>query len=188
MSGLKEAMNAVREHPKHAGSWVALGEILLAEHQLDKATQSFQRALQLEPTNNAAQRGLAQILLAGNGGTTSSAPTRPAPTSPSSRSAPPTQASPAPRPVPSQTPPRSQTQPRTERTVAAPPRTPSPPAMRDSQISRPQRGVAAPMELRTPPPRPRKPSQTRMMMGFMFLGLVPLLCVCLLVLALAKLI
>lgn len=190
MSGLKEAMNAVRENPKHAGSWVALGEILLAEHQLEKATQSFQRALQLEPTNSAAQRGLAQILLAGSGGASASA--RPTPSTGTPRPAATTPPPAASRPPVSQTPLRSDSRtppPRAQvppRSVATPPPTPSAPLMRDTEIPRAQRGVAAPMELRTPPPRPKLPSPGRVRLGLFFLALIPLLCICVAAFALAK--
>jgi tetratricopeptide (TPR) repeat protein len=189
MSRLREAMDAVRTNPKNAGMWVTLGEILLAERQLEKATQSFQRALQLEPTNAAAQRGLAQILLADPGGPPpgrstppeTRTPSAPRPTAQSFQALPPT---PAQRQTP---PPARESAPRTAR----PPVETSVPVSREAPamnrpLPRSQAGSA--MEMRTPPPPPIKPTQGRMMAGILTLVLIPVLCLCALIFGLAQLI
>ena len=187
MSRLREAMDAVRANPKNAGAWVILGELLGADGQTEKATQSFQRALQIDPTNITSQRGLAHISLADKGGNAEepglcsgrlthspdnpptpphTAPERPLPARPASATA---TARPAREtPAPSRT--------AISREEAAPRR----------PASRPNAGAA--VEMRTPPPQPIKPSQGRMMMGMGFLIAIPLLCLCALVFALAQLI
>lgn len=176
MSRLREAMDAVRANPKNAAAWVALGDQLGADGQIEKATQSYQRALQLDPTNATAQRGLAQILLAGNNAIGAE------------RNAPPV--APTPRP--------------TAQSMAALPPAPTPtrPARPDPTISAPRPAIsreeAAPrrpnprsqggsaLEMRTPPPQAIKPSQGRMMAGILVLLLIPLLCLCALVFTLAQ--
>lgn len=190
MSRLREAMNAVRAHPKNAGLWVGLGELLLAEQQMEKATQSFQRALQLDPTNAAAQRGLAQILLADQGGSPSGYTTPPESRVSSGGSARPTaqsfQALP-PASTSGQNPPAARDS--TPRTVR-PPVESSPPLPREAPalnrpLPRSQAGAA--MEMRTPLPQPIKPTQGRMMAGILTLVLIPVLCLCALVFGLAQL-
>jgi hypothetical protein len=184
MSRLREAMDAVRANPKNAGAWVTLGEQLGAAGQIEKATQSFQRALQLDPTNSAAQRGLAQILLADTGG--NSGASTPPPSAPMPRATAqnlpalppaPTARRESPSPRPTRIEPEPISAPRsaiTREEASAPRRT----------TSRPNAGAA--MEMRTPPPQAIKPTQGRMMAGILFLVLVPLLCLCALVFALAQ--
>ncbi len=60
---LREAMAAVRTNPKDAMAWSALGDTLAQEKQLEKARESYQRALQLDPLCAAAQAGLAATLM-----------------------------------------------------------------------------------------------------------------------------
>lgn len=59
---LPEAMTAVRANPKSAVAWSELGDALVGEGQLEKARESYQRALQLDPLCTAAQVGLAATL------------------------------------------------------------------------------------------------------------------------------
>lgn len=184
MSRLREAMDAVRANPKNAGAWVTLGEQLVAEGQLEKGTQSFQRALQLDPTNASAQRGLAQILLAGGfpppggGGATMVPPSAPTPR-PTAQSIPALPPKSAPREAPS------------SRVNPEPISAPRPAITREDtgsrrSMSRANGGVA--MEMRNPPLQAIKPSRERMMMGIIFLIAVPLLCICALIFAVAQMI
>lgn len=193
MSRLREAMDAVRANPKNAGAWVILGELLGADGQTEKATQSFQRALQLDPTNITAQRGLAQILLADKGGNAGAGGLgtgrlTPPPTNPSTPRAT-AQSMPAlpPHSAPSRnaSPPPS---PRPTREAPAPPRSPISREEAAPRRPAPRPNAGAAVEMRTPPPQAIKPSQGRMMAGMAFLVLIPLLCLCALVFALAQLI
>jgi hypothetical protein len=194
MSRLREAMDAVRSNPKNAGAWVILGELLGADGQTEKATQSFQRALQLDPTNITAQRGLAQILLADKGGNAGAGGLgtgrlTPPPTNPSTPRA---TAQSMPALPPHSAPSHDASPPRAPRPTREAPVTPSrPPISREEAAPRrtaPRPNAGAAVEMRTPPAQAIKPSQGRMMLGIGFLIAIPLLCLCALVFALAQLI
>lgn len=60
---LREAMAAVRSNPRSALAWSELGDALVGEGQLEKARESYQRALQLDPLCAGAQSGLAATLV-----------------------------------------------------------------------------------------------------------------------------
>jgi hypothetical protein len=173
MSRLREAMDAVRTTPKNASAWVNLGELLAADGQSEKARQSFQRALQLEPTNSTAQQGLAQILLANRGGTMTPQGNlgtgRLTPPPPSTASRTPTD----PHPV-----------------MPSRDSAPQPTITRADTVSpRPNnRPVSSGTTLRPPLPPAVKPSQERFTMGLVVLVAVPLLCLCALIVAVAQLI
>ena len=64
MSRLQDAMSAVRANPNSSNVWSNLGDILMTEGQVNKAKESYQRALQLDHQNLAAQQGLANALAA----------------------------------------------------------------------------------------------------------------------------
>lgn len=63
MNRLQEAMSAVRTNPKSSTAWSDLGHALLEEKQIEKAKQSYQRALQLDPMNEVAQEGIRMTLI-----------------------------------------------------------------------------------------------------------------------------
>ena len=187
MSRRRAAMGAVSANPNNAGAWVILGELLGADGQTEKATQSFQRALQLDPTNITAQRGLAQILLADKGGNAEAGGLGTGRLTPSPANPPTPRATAQNMPA---LPPNAEPSPtaRPARETPAPSRAPisREEAAPRRPASRPNAGAA--VEMRTPPPQPIKPSQGRMMMGMGFLIAIPLLCLCALVFALAQLI
>lgn len=64
MSRLQDAMSAVRANPNSSNVWSNLGDLLMTEGQVNKAKESYQRALQLDHQNLAAQQGLANALAA----------------------------------------------------------------------------------------------------------------------------
>lgn len=64
MSRLQDAMSDVRSNPYNPNAWTNLGDLLMGDGQIEKARQSYQRALQLDHENEAAQLGLANTLTA----------------------------------------------------------------------------------------------------------------------------
>lgn len=173
MSRLDDAMAAVRINPKDSKAWSDLGELLVEAGQIEKAKQSFQRALQFDPTNQAAQRGLSGAFTAE---TPVAPPVRPTPPVPE-RSAPspsrPAESRTTPPPTPRPTTPEireeSSTAPRGIDTAPRPALTPQRAAASSSAAG--ERSL-----FRKPPPPPQKPSQTRIMMGLAVIGVVMALC------------
>lgn len=150
---VQTAMAAVRQNPKSSKAWSDLGDALLEAGQRQKAQESYQRALQLDPLNAAAQAGIANALQTG----TSTASTPPAPAATMLDSMP-------------ATPPRQgRAQVVQEDMVEEP--TPGPAAAKEKP-ARP------PATRREPPPWPKKPTRNRMMAGIIGALLLPLLCVC----------
>jgi tetratricopeptide (TPR) repeat protein len=58
---LAEAMEAVRQRPRQADAWVALGAQLVAAGEATKAKACYQRALGLVPDHAGAHAGLAAL-------------------------------------------------------------------------------------------------------------------------------
>ena len=58
MNPLQDAMNAVRRTPTDPEVWLALGALLVAEGQPERARDCFERALLLDPANDEARRAL----------------------------------------------------------------------------------------------------------------------------------
>lgn len=202
MSRVQEAMTIVRSHPKDAHAWVTLGEALAAEGQTGRAQESFQRALHFDPTNVAAQQGLAGLL--GGAAKVVSSPTRPTPEPPPAPVTPPP-AAPAALSEPVR-PRLSDPEPSSAaRTVEAPARDRSlDTAPRGRATAEPtRRRVTAPADdqegassgqatsggslLRTPPDAPVMPSSARIWAGFVAMGVVAFLCLCVVLMGLASL-
>src|SRR5262245_941608 len=64
MSRKQEVMSAVRANPKSSKAWSDLGDVLAEEGQLEKAKEPYLRAIQLDPTNEAAQAGMLSASMA----------------------------------------------------------------------------------------------------------------------------
>jgi tetratricopeptide (TPR) repeat protein len=56
MQTTEEAMAAIRANPDNARAWFALGQMLTAEGENEKARDSLRRALALDPSLGEAQR------------------------------------------------------------------------------------------------------------------------------------
>lgn len=189
MNQLQKAMSAVRTNPKSSKAWSDLGDALLEQKQIEKAKQSYQRALQLDPENKAAQQGIAMTL-------------RPA-QSVSKAEAPPSSKTPAAKKVsPPSSPPRSvkpEPQPKARRDSARKAVVKSDVEDKSSDKSKLaheediaddsisfSRGrtssVSAEKEkaivFRDPPPPPQKPSSMRQSIGLFIIFLLAFLCVC----------
>ncbi|MBA3530720.1 MAG: tetratricopeptide repeat protein [Ardenticatenales bacterium] len=177
MSRKQEAMAAVRTNPKSSKAWSDLGDVLAAEGQLEKAKESYLRAIQLDPSNEAAQEGMFSASMA-------QAQTEPAPEPPPQRSAPP----PTP-PAARETPPPASSskggakasdsvaakESRERREAAARPTPTPPPASMGAGSGK------STINLRKRPPHPKKPGQARIIAGIVGVLLLPTLCACSLV-------
>lgn len=173
MSRKQQAMAAVRTNPKSSKAWADLGDALAEEGQYEKAKESYQRALQLDPANGKAQQGLAATISA------ALMQDGPPPAAPEAASPPPRETStrsktvdtPAPKAAAKES---SKTAPRPA--AAAPPPPP-----------RGSAGMKGTITLRRPLPKTVRPSQGRLMAGVGMILALPLLCLCGFVLLLAQL-
>lgn len=199
MSQLRDAMAAVKASPKNPAAWIALGDLLASEGQSDKATQSYQRALQLDPTNQAAQRGLAQLIIQNAGSASPAAPSTPVRPTPPEQNRPATPSRPVPEPRRA-TPPsevrRPQSPPATSQRRSAEERVSRPTPRREESIAAPRTEpsatsssvgkMASTFEMRERPARPQKPSEGRLRAGLLFIVFIPVLCICALALAVSQ--
>lgn len=188
MNQLQKAMSAVRTNPKSSKAWSDLGQALFEQKQIEKAKQSYQRALQLDPENKAAQQGIAMTLMPSPSVFDTEAP-------PSSKRAAPEKVSP-----PLEAPPRKvEPQPKAKRqsprkAVTKSEVEPKPSAkskladeenIADEPISlsgrRPTNASAEKEKkivFHDPPPPPEKPSPGRVWLGIILILLFGFLCVC----------
>lgn len=178
MSRLDDAMVAVRTNPKDSKAWSNLGELLVADGQIEKGKQSFQRALQLDPTNQAAQRGLSGAFAAETPVAPPLAPSRPAAPPPAPERTTPTASRPAEsRPAPPPPAPRTPApQSREERSTPVKSTDTAPRPALSPQRATPTGAASERAQFRKPPPPPQKPSQTRVMMGLAVMGVIIALC------------
>ena len=182
MSRLQDAMSAVRANPNSSNVWSNLGDILITEGQVNKAKESYQRALQLDHQNLAAQQGLANALAAAQ------QDTFPEEEIPPAESPPPITRSleePPSPPIPSVTmKPTSSPQ----EVVFAASSDMMPDIDDDLETSKtitfadnlpegPGLGKVSPI-FRDPEPWPEKPSRGRIWVGVGILGMIPLFCLC----------
>lgn len=181
MNQLQEAMSAVRTNSKSSKAWSDLGQALLEQKKLEKAKQSYQRALQLDPENEAAQQGIRMTLMPEQSVTEPETP-------PSSKKPASEKASPPPKAPPRKVEPEPQPKAKSkpvesrfsgekddEEDLADEP-------IRFS-IERPNK-VSAEKEkekaivFHDPPPPPEKPSPGRLWLGIFLMLLLPSLCLC----------
>lgn len=177
MSRLRDAMSAVRANPNSSNVWSNLGDILMTEGQVNKAKESYQRALQLDHQNLAAQQGLANALAAAQLDAFPEEEIPPAESSPpiASRSI----GEPPVAPEPFNPP---------EDVVFAASAEMMPDIDDDLETSNtitfadnlpdgPGLGKVSPV-FRDPEPMPEKPSRGRVWVGVAILALIPLFCLC----------
>ena len=183
MSRLRDVMDAVRTNPHNSKAWSNLGDLLMEQGQVNKAKESYQRALQLDHHNKQAQEGLANALAAA------------LPTTPPEDAAPSADLSDA------------RTRDLSEPSMgsfppASPEDSPDPPLADgifdlEDDIALPDTITFAdtlpeganisqvPPIFRDPEPQPEKPSQARLWLGVGILSLIPLFCLCSLLLLVA---
>lgn len=186
MNQLQKAMSAVRINPKSSKAWSDLGDALLEQKQIEKAKQSYQRALQLDPENEAAQEGIRTTLISAQSVSKAEAP-------PSSKTSTPKNVNP---PSPPPRPAKSERQPKAKRESA---RHVVKSEVEDKSSDKSKRAdeekiaddsisfsrgrtsnVSAEKEIvfRDPPPPPQKPSSMRQSIGLFMIFLLAFLCVC----------
>ncbi len=180
MSRLQDAMSAVRANPNSSNVWSDLGDLLMTQGQVNKAIESYQRALQLDHQNPAAQQGLANSLAAAQLDAFPEEEIQPAESPPPITRL---QDEDPPVPVVRMTPVSSP-----QEVVFAASADMMPDIDDDLETSKtitfadnlpegPGLGKVSPV-FRDPEPLPEKPSRGRVWVGVGILGMIPLFCLC----------
>ena len=183
MSRLRDAMSVVRANPQNSNAWSNLGDQLMVEGQVEKAKESYQRALQLDHQNEAAQQGLVNALAAAREALLPEQEIVPAEPSP-----PITSRSIAEPPVPATPPIVDEPSPPSAEAIFAASADMMPDIVDDLETSNtitfadnlPEGsglGKVSPV-FRDPEPMPEKPSRGRIWVGVGILAMIPLFCLC----------